>query len=234
MLRTEVDASFRASRRERDLPHHLAGLDPGRVLNLTGIIEIQEDVVVFKQVSGRLRHHDHTPGRAERGGFCDRTEQPRHERVLLVGREGKLHPRIVHQSRLTDCGIQSIRQDECQGALAFVVGSPGCVLRGRKLRSISPLRERSEMVQLLRERRDVRHCSLLECKLGGFILDVKDRCGEVLRIMKAERSAFIVDADDNLERIVRIAVPDQADSALVVVVSDPAPFAIDGLPYGIL
>jgi len=67
----DVDARFAASGRQGDFANDFAGLDPRRVVQSAGIVQVQDEIILLQQSSRAIGHHHHAPRRGERRDVGD-------------------------------------------------------------------------------------------------------------------------------------------------------------------
>ena len=96
----EIDARFPAGRRQGHFPDHLARLDPGRVGDRARVVQVQDQIVTFQQLSGTVRDHHHAPRRGVRRGDRRAAGQHAGHRVRPPGYGPQPHAGKVHQPGL--------------------------------------------------------------------------------------------------------------------------------------
>ena len=224
------------------LPPHatiLRGVDPGRVLDLAGLVEV-EDQVGGEHVAGVVADHDRTPGRVERHlhvGLVARGVggEPRlKDHVLVV--EVEVHGGIVDQGCLVDVDIQAVLRLHLQGGLDSRLGEVG---HGRVgpvdgiMETGADLGEAALLGLLLLRvvvARQPPGCMVASHgKLRVLLLDDEIDEAVLLGELIAEAHAVVIDAEADVH-LASCVVLGETDEELVVVIADSGRLAPDGLP----
>ena len=111
--------------RERYFAHHLARLDPPRIFDCTGRVEVQQQVVVFDQLSRLFGHHYHPPRRGERRDFVDGAVHRAGQRVGFPVGKFEFRADVIDHFGFGKRSVESARQFERQRTVGF----PGPVVQ---------------------------------------------------------------------------------------------------------
>ena len=96
----KVDTRLPAGRRQGHFPDHLARLDPGRVGDRTRVVQVQDQIITFQQLSGAVGDHQHTPRGGVRRGDRRAAGQHAGDRVRPPGDGPQPHAGKIHQPGL--------------------------------------------------------------------------------------------------------------------------------------
>ncbi len=198
------------------LAHDGAWLHPlFRVGYPAGRVEVEDDIVVFKQLSGRVGRHYHFPRSGVIGDDVDRR--------IHHGAECAVAARVeAREAPVVDVGVGQ------RAPVAAGVFNRQCALHGVRERVGAHAHE-----GCLRPLLGPEHRALGQAVGGEVVGDFMEHGGGMLREEVAEGHAFVVGADFYVEAVLRGVVAREVQCAAVPAVAHRGALSVEGMPRGV-
>jgi len=114
----KIHARQSALCRQGHVADYLARLDPGGVLDAVRLVEVEDEIIPFQQLTGRIADEHIAPGRIQWQRCFDCAVQLGDKGVRSLFVPAEFHARIIDESGFAQGGVQVIIETDHQRSLA--------------------------------------------------------------------------------------------------------------------